>query len=133
MSAVAVARARSEVPSPRVIHTAAEFRASVAEMETLLDLDPAKGTAEYDRLELLSVLVQVYEDAHDVYPDSETTPEAVVDFMLEQRGESRASLAGIMGGRSRVSDFFNGHRRLSVTQIKALRDLLGIPADLLIS
>jgi antitoxin component HigA of HigAB toxin-antitoxin module len=41
-------------------------------------------------------------------------------------------LADIMGGRSRVSDFFNGKRGLSTGQVKALRNLLGIPADLLL-
>ena len=37
-----------------------------------------------------------------------------------------------MGGRSRVSDFFSGRRLLSTAQVGALRELLGIPADLLI-
>jgi antitoxin component HigA of HigAB toxin-antitoxin module len=37
-----------------------------------------------------------------------------------------------MGGRSRVSDFFSGKRGLSTAQIKALSNLLGIPADLLL-
>lgn len=38
-----------------------------------------------------------------------------------------------MGGRSRVSDFFRGVRELSTGQIGALRDRLGIPADLLLA
>jgi HTH-type transcriptional regulator/antitoxin HigA len=57
----------------------------------------------------------------------------VVEFMLEQKGLTRAVLAEPFGGRSRVSDFFSGKRPLSMTQIKALRELLGIPADLLIA
>ncbi|HEY4219139.1 MAG TPA: hypothetical protein VGM67_18480 [Gemmatimonadaceae bacterium] len=44
-----------------------------------------------------------------------------------------ADLAAWMGGRARVSEFFAGKRRLSIAQIKTLRDELGIPADLLIS
>ena len=52
--------------------------------------------------------------------------------MLEQKGMGRADLAEIMGGRSRVSEFFNGKRELSKAQIEALRDKLGIPADLLL-
>lgn len=60
------------------------------------------------------------------------TPQSVVEFMLEQRGMTRAELAPLMGGRSRVSDFFAGKRRLSMEQVRALRDALGIPADLLI-
>ena len=38
----------------------------------------------------------------------------------------------LMGGRARVSEFFAGKRRLSITQIQRLKEKLGIPADLLI-
>ena len=40
-------------------------------------------------------------------------------------------LAPILGGRSRVSQFFSGKRRLSVPQMQKIRDVLHIPADLL--
>ena len=70
-------------------------------------------------------------DEHD--PIDETgTPQSVVAFMLEQTGRTRADLAPLMGGRGRVSEFFAGKRRLSIEQIRKLRDELGIPADLLI-
>lgn len=49
-----------------------------------------------------------------------------------QNEMSRADLADVMGGRSRVSDFFKGKRELSRRQIEGIRDLLGIPADLLL-
>jgi Predicted transcription regulator containing HTH domain len=45
---------------------------------------------------------------------------------------SRADLATIMGGKSRVSEFLNGKRSLSIKQVRALRERLGIPADRLI-
>lgn len=61
-----------------------------------------------------------------------TTPQGVVDFMLEQKGMAWAELAEVMGGRRRVSNFFQGKRPLSRGQMVALRDLLGIPADLLL-
>jgi HTH-type transcriptional regulator/antitoxin HigA len=52
--------------------------------------------------------------------------------MLEQKGMTRADLHELMGGKARVSEFFAGKRSLSVAQIRALREELGIPADLLI-
>jgi HTH-type transcriptional regulator/antitoxin HigA len=121
-----------DISSPHVLRTAAEFNAAVAEIDRLLDLDPQPSTDAYDRLELLSVLVEDYEARHHPIDTSDLTPQDVVDFMLEQRGMSRADLAPLMGGRSRVSDFFNGRRALSKGQIEALREHLGIPADLLI-
>jgi HTH-type transcriptional regulator / antitoxin HigA len=111
----------------------AEYDAAAEELGTLLDLDPAPGTTEYDRLEGLTALIAAYDAEHIRFgEDIETSPQAVVDFALDQHGMTRAQLAEVMGGRSRVSDFFNGVRALSMTQVRALRALLGIPADLLI-
>jgi HTH-type transcriptional regulator/antitoxin HigA len=53
--------------------------------------------------------------------------------MAEQKGVTATELANLMGGRSRLSDFFNKKRELSRSQIRQLRDALGIPADLLIA
>ena len=78
------------------------------------------------------MLVQAYEDAHDPLDEASGSPQSVVAFMLEQRGMTRAALYEAMGGKARVSEFIAGKRRLSIEQIRALRDLLHIPADLLI-
>ena len=121
-----------DLTAPRVLRTEEEFAAAVAEIDRLVALDPRESTSDFDRLELLSLLVEDYEARHCPIDDSNLTPQDVVDFMLEQRGMTRADLAPIMGGRSRVSDFFNGRRTLSRGQIEALRKHLGIPADLLI-
>jgi HTH-type transcriptional regulator / antitoxin HigA len=119
--------------TPHVLRNAREYRAAVAEIDRLLDSDPKRGTVDRDRLEFLSVLVQAYEDAHDPLDAQGGTPQSVVDFMLEQHGMTRADLAPHVGGKGRVSEFFNGKRRLSIGQIRALRDELGIPAGLLIA
>lgn len=120
-----------DFPTPHVLRSAAEYDAAVAEIDRLLDADPQPGASDYDRLELLSLLVEDYEARHNPIDDSDLTPQQVVDFVLEQRGMTRAELAPLMGGRSRVSDFFNGRRALSKGQIEALREHLRIPADLL--
>jgi HTH-type transcriptional regulator/antitoxin HigA len=121
-----------DIPSPHVLRTQDEYNAAVAEIDRLLDLDPKPFSDDSDRLELLALLVETYEAQHDRIDLSDVTPQDVVDFMLDQKGMSRADLADIMGGRSRVSEFFNGKRELSKAQIEALRNTLGIPADLLL-
>jgi HTH-type transcriptional regulator / antitoxin HigA len=117
--------------TPHVLRTVKEYNAAVAEVDRLLDASPKKGSTEYDRLEFLSVLIAAYEDAH-VPELRNPTPQEAVDFFLEQHDMTRAELAPVMGGRSRVSDFFKGVRGLSTRQMKALRELLGVPADLLL-
>lgn len=121
-----------DIPTPHVLRTECEYDAAVAEIDRLLDEDPQPGDAAYDRLELLSLLVEDYDARHNPIDDSDVTPQDIVDFMLEQHGMARADLAPLMGGRSRVSDFFNGKRSLSKGQIAALRERFGIPADLLL-
>ena len=117
--------------TPHVLRTVREYNAAVAEVNRLLDMNPKKGTPEDDRLEFLTVLIAAYEDEHVPEP-REVSPQEVVEFFLDQHQVSKGELAELMGGRSRVSDFFKGKRELSIAQVKALRDRFGIPADLLI-
>lgn len=135
MPATATAtRARKEAignPIEHAIRTDKEYNAALTEIEGLLDSGPKKGSAEYDRLELLSILVEAYEDENTgAIPDA--TPQELVEFMAEQRGIDRTTLAELFGGRSRLSDFFNKKRELSIGQITRLKRTLGIPADLLV-
>jgi len=126
-----MAVARLDFTKPHVLRNAREYRAAVAEIDALLDRNPKPGSEEHERLEFLSVLVEAYEDEHH-RRDETGTPQSVVAFMLDQRDMTRADLAPLVGGRARVSEFFAGKRRLSIGQVRALRDELGIPADLLI-
>ncbi|HEX5438420.1 MAG TPA: hypothetical protein VFW98_14795 [Gemmatimonadaceae bacterium] len=118
--------------TPHVLRNIREYRAAVGEIDRLLDANPKRRTAAYDRLEFLSVLVEAYEDEHDPIDESGGTPQSPVAFMLEQKGMTRADLHGLMGGKARVTEFFAGKRALSVAQIRALHCALGIPADLLL-
>ena len=115
---------------PHVLKNEREYEAAVAEIERLLDEEVDPPSEGYDRLEFLSVLVEHYEE--DQYPMGTVTPQQAVTFMLEQKGLERSDLDEVMGGKSRVSDFFNGKRELSKSQIEGLRRMLSIPADLLL-
>lgn len=91
-----------------------------------------QGSLAYDVLEVLSILVEDYEEKNvPELPDA--SPQEIVQFMAEQQGLKPGDLALIMGGRSRLSDFMNGKRALSIGQIRSIREELGIPADLLIA
>lgn len=121
--------------TPHVLRNAREHAAAVQEIDALLDANVKRGTPKWERLRFLSVLVEAYEE--DQYPLDRYvaggTPQSIVDFMLDQHGMTRAELVPIMGGSSRVSEFFTGKRALSLGQIRKLRETLGIPADLLLS
>ncbi len=116
----------------RAIHNGKEFDAAVVELDQLIDANPKEGTWQYDRMELLTIVIAAYEDEH--LPSFEAaTPQEIVRFMAEQRQIKPHDLAQLLGGRSRLSEFYKGTRELSKSQIVKLRDALGIPADLLFS
>ncbi|HEY5021582.1 MAG TPA: helix-turn-helix domain-containing protein [Gemmatimonadaceae bacterium] len=118
-------------PIERAIRTEREHASALREMELLLESSPRKGSGEYDRLELLSILVEAYEE-ENTQPLPGATPQELVEFMAEQKGMDRTTLADLFGGRSRLSDFLNDKRQLSLGQIARLKRALGIPADLLV-
>ena len=121
-----------DIATPHILRTRAEYKDAVAEVDRLLRVDPQPGSEEYDRLELLGVLISDYDERHNPIDDSDLTPQQIVEFMAEQKGLTRGELAELLGGRSRLSEFLRGERDLSKGQIEALRENLGIPADLLL-
>lgn len=126
-------QATLDFTEPHLLRDDDEYDVAVREIDGLLGMNARIGTTEGDRLEFLSVLVSDYESRTLDFGPDPTTPQDVVEFMLEQKGYSRGDLADWLGGRSRVSDFFKAKRALSRKQILILRERLGIPADLLIA
>jgi HTH-type transcriptional regulator/antitoxin HigA len=116
---------------PNILRNEAEYQAAVSEIDRLLDADPQSSCDDHERLEFLSVLVQAYEDAHFPVGDL-VTPQEAVEFMLEQKGQSRKDLADWLGGESRMTEFLHDAGSLTLRQIEVLREKLGIPTDLLI-
>lgn len=125
-----MATALLDFSKPHVLRSEAEYDAAIAEIGRLLDEEVESGSEGYERLEFLSVLVEHYEDEH--YPMGTVTPQQAVTFMLEQKGMDRSDLDNVMGGKSRVSEFLNGKRDLSKSQVEGLKRLLGISADVLL-
>ncbi len=48
-------------------HTQSDYKAALKEVSTLIDMDPAFGTAQADRLEVLGALVEAYEAKYYIF------------------------------------------------------------------
>jgi HTH-type transcriptional regulator/antitoxin HigA len=116
---------------PHILRNEREYEAAVVRVDELLRLDVEDGSDEAEELLFLAVLIEEYE--HREYPIDVATPRDLVDFALDQRDLTRADLAEIMGGRSRVSDFFKGKPALSKNQARAHSEWLGIPLGALLA
>jgi HTH-type transcriptional regulator/antitoxin HigA len=110
------------------IKTEADYEAALAEIEELFEAE--SGTPEGDRLEILTTLVEAYEDAHYSIPSPD--PVEAIRYYMESRGLVRRDLEPYIGSRARVSEILNRRRPLSLAMIRRLNKELGIPADVLI-
>ncbi len=110
------------------IKNEADYQAALEEIERLFDAAP--DTREGDRLEVLSTLVDAYEEKHYGIPLPD--PIEAILYHMESRGLSRRDLEPHIGSRARVSEVLNRKRPLTMKMIRNLHSGLGIPAEVLI-
>lgn len=114
----------------RPIRTEADYDWALREIERYFEREPALGSADADRFDVLATLIEAYETRH--HPIEVAPPVEVVRFYMEQNHLTQADLARVLGSRSRASEFLAGRRDLSLTMVDAIRSAWGISADLLI-
>lgn len=112
----------------RIIKTQTDYRRALQRIDQLMDA--RKGTAQGDELELLTVLVELYEKQR--FPIDLPDPVDAIRFRMEQSSLTTADLKRYLGSRSRVSEVLNGKRPLSIQMIRRLHSGLGIPAAVLL-
>ena len=95
-----------------------------------MSADPALGTPEGDRLDVLVTLVQALEARQ--YPVDPPDAVEAIKFRMEQKGLTARDLEPMIGSKSRVSEVLNRKRPLSMAMVWRLHKELGIPAESLI-
>ena len=110
------------------IKTEKDYQKALKRLEQIFD---AKiGTKEGDELEILSILIEKYEDIH--FPIDLPDPIEAIKFRMEQMGLKQNDLVEAIGFKSRVSEVLNRKRKLSLEMIRKLSDFLSIPTNVLI-
>lgn len=95
-----------------------------------LIFDAKKGTNEGDELEILSILIDQYENKN--FPIGMPDPIDAIKFRMEQMGMKQKDLAEIIGFKSRVSEILSKKRKLTLSMIRKLSVSLRIPTEVLI-
>ncbi len=93
-------------------------------------MDAEPGTAEIDELELLTALVEMYEDQH--YPINPPDLVEAIKFRMDQLGLTRKDMVPYLGTMSKVSEVLNGKRSLTSAIMRSLNKNLGISAEALL-
>jgi HTH-type transcriptional regulator/antitoxin HigA len=112
----------------KVIKSESDHQRALARIEELFHARP--GTDEGDELEVLIILVELYEES--AFPIDLPDPISAIRFRMEQANLKPKDLVPYIGNKSRVSEVLNGRRPLSVAMIRRLTDGLGIPAEVLL-
>lgn len=114
----------------KVIRTEEQHQEYLLEIQRLLTHEPQLGSEEAERLELLSVLVEAFENQK--YPIEAPDPISAILFRMQEQGLKQADLVPYFGTRSRVSEVLGGKRPLTVNMIRALSSGLGISTETLV-
>jgi HTH-type transcriptional regulator / antitoxin HigA len=113
---------------PKIIKSEAEYQTTLKRIEKIFDAKP--GTDKGDELELLVLLVEIYEE--QVYPINPPDPIAALRFRMEQEGLKPKDLVPYIGSKSKVSEVLSGRRSLSLTMMRKLVSGLQLPAEVVL-
>jgi len=113
----------------KVIKTEEDYRQALKRLEDIFHAPV--DTPEGDEAEVLSILIEKYEDEH--YSIGAPDPIEAIKFRMEQMGMNNQDLAEIIGYKSRVSEIFSRKRKLSLKMIRNLHEKLNIPYESLIA
>ena len=110
-------------------HNDAELEAYTDALFQLTALEKP-SRSEVEAIELLTLLVERYEQEH--YPIPTADPVSVVRFLIEQQNLTQRDLIPQFGSESAVSMFLAGQRNLTIEQVRKLSTRFKLPADVFI-
>jgi len=110
------------------IKTEQDYEQALSRLEVIFDTEI--NTPESDELEVLSILIEKYEDEH--FPIGLPDPIEAIKFRMEQMGYNQNDLAKMVGLKSRASEILNRKRKLSLEMIRLLHEGLKIPTEVLV-
>jgi len=113
------------------IRSEADYQAALVDIEQYFDAEPALGTPDADRFDVLAALIGAYEDEHHAIEPPDTVT-AIAEVMA-LRGHKQADLGRLLGSRSRASEIMNRKRLPTIEQARKLHEEWGVPAASLLA
>ncbi len=111
------------------IKTEQQYREALKKIDSLIDSEP--GTSEFEHLEVISILVDDYENKH--YTIKPLDPIEAIKYEMEEQGLRQKDLIPYFGSKEMVSQVLNKKRPLTLKMIKNLYQNFGISAEALLA
>lgn len=89
---------------------------ALARIDALMDAEP--GTPEGEELDVLTDLVEHYEEKH--VPMGYPSAVAAIEFRLEQAGLTQRDLVPFIGSRAKVSEVLSGKRQITMPMARGM-------------
>ncbi len=113
----------------RPIHNEEDLTWALNEVAHYFEHQPVPGSHDADRFEVLTTLIETYENKHWPMPDAD--PIAILDYAIGEMGRSQAELAELLGSRSRASEVLARRRLLTLDMIRKISAAWDLPVELL--
>jgi HTH-type transcriptional regulator/antitoxin HigA len=114
----------------RPINTETDYDWALKEIEQYFDHEPPLGTPEAARFDVLSTLIEAYEDEH--WRIEAPDPVAAIQETMERLSLTQSDLGQLFGSRSRASEILHRKRPLTMRQAWLLHREWKIPAETLL-
>ena len=114
----------------RIIRDELQYAALLEQAKELALSDPVPGSRDAERLAVISVLLEKFEEARFKF-EAPDPIEAIV-YRLAELGMKQKDFAKIVGSPSRASEVLARKRGLTIEMIRTIHEQLRIPAEILI-
>jgi HTH-type transcriptional regulator/antitoxin HigA len=114
---------------PHAIHNERDYKKYIVRVETLLE-KKSRSAAESRYVELLSILIERYEEERD--PIGQPGPLEALRELMSANGMSQTALAKLLGSSGIASEVLSGKRALSKMHIKKLAVAFNVSAGLFV-
>jgi HTH-type transcriptional regulator / antitoxin HigA len=112
--------------APRTIHNDKELEEYTEKLFSLTAKEEP-STNEIEAINLLTLLIEHYEKEHYSIPAAD--PVSVVRHLMDHQKLTQRDLIPQFGNESAVSMFMNGHREITLDQVRSLSARFNLPAD----
>lgn len=114
----------------RPLHDETDYDWALAEISRYFDPEPAPGSPEAARFDVLAALIAHYEAVH--WAIDPPDPVEAIRQRMAQAGYRQADLARLLGSRSRASEILSRRRGLTMEQAYRLHQEWQIPSEALL-